>query len=111
VTDIGSWAKSRLLPRSQQHDDYANVIAAQVIDGCLHLTDLECGPLPRRARTCRGLLEVGTRGMSGFRGARAVCRSTGMLLTIGSPSTPHEGKVVPVSEVGGLHHRYGQRGA
>jgi len=40
---------------SQQHDDYANVIAAPVIHADSHLTDVERGPLPRRARTCRGL--------------------------------------------------------
>ena len=56
---------------SQQHDDYADVIAAQVPYADLHLTDLERGPLPRRARTCSGLLQAGTKGMSGFQGLRA----------------------------------------
>jgi len=59
------------LPDSQQHDDYADVIAAQVIHAYLHLTDLERGPLPRRARTCRGLLQAGTGGASGSCGLRA----------------------------------------
>ena len=52
-------AKTRLLPGSPQHGDYAGVIAAQVIHADLYLTDLERGPLTRRARTCRGLLEAG----------------------------------------------------
>jgi len=63
-------AKTRLLPGSPQHGDYADIIAAQVIHADLHLTDLERGPLPRRARTCRDLLEAGTGGMSGCRGLR-----------------------------------------
>ena len=42
----------------------------QVPHAYLHLTDSERCLLPRRARTCRGLLEGGTRGMSAFRGLR-----------------------------------------
>ena len=41
------------------HDDYAYVIAAQVPHTDLHSTDLDRGPLPRRERTCRGLLGPG----------------------------------------------------
>jgi len=59
-------AATRLLPGSRRQNDHADVIAAQVIHASLHLTDLERAPLPRRARTRRGLLGAGTRGMTCF---------------------------------------------
>ena len=53
----------------------ADVIAAQVLHAYLHLSYLKRGPLPRRARTCRGLLGAGTRGVSGCRGLQAAAEA------------------------------------
>jgi len=71
----GNWATlnpadaARIGVSNGQRVHVSSRVGSLEIHADLHLTDLERGPLPRRARTCRGMLEAG-RDMCAFRGLR-----------------------------------------